>query len=439
MSNSKSFSFKINSTTGLALVVANMIGTGAFTSLGFQLNDISNHYVILVLWILGGILALAGALSYAEVSLAVHKSGGEYSYLSALYSPMIGYLSGWISITVGFVAPIALSAMAAVKYFPFCHLSQLWSSIFLIGIITLIHTFTLKISSVFQNVFTLLKTVLIIAIILVGLIQPSHSVDNFQNLNFVSDLTSLAFGVALIFVSYSYSGYNASVYILTEFRNPKKSIPIALISGTLIVTVLYTLLQFVFLKHANVSDLAGQIDVGHIVATNLFGKNIGNLFSVSISLLLVSSISAMVWVGSRVTSSIAIDYPLWNIFKTNQNGIPVYALILQFCLSVLFLVSGSFEQILVYCGIQLILSSSLTVFAVFLLRRKKAHIDSIGFKSPLYPFFQILFLIFSLAMIIFTIFQNPMESLFGLSNLILGYITWLFNKKLINKSSKNEI
>ncbi|TYQ00166.1 amino acid/polyamine/organocation transporter (APC superfamily) [Tenacibaculum adriaticum] len=424
---------KISTLTGVAIVVANMIGTGAFTSLGFQLNDLSSPLVIITLWILGGILALSGAFSYAEVGTAIKKSGGEYIFLSQIYHPLVGYLSGWISLTVGFAAPIALSAIAVVKYFPFANLPLKWTSIVLIAVITFIHTFSLKSSSKFQNISTLLKVILILILIIIGLIIPETSGTNFTGENYFSEISTGAFAIALIYISYSYSGWNAAVYITEEFKNPKKSLPYALIGGTLLVTILYTLLQYVFLKTATISELAGQLNVGTIVVQKMFGEHIGNLFSMAISLLLISGISAMVWVGPRITSSMAKDYPLWSLFKNNKKEIPKMALWLQFGITAIFLLTGTFEQILIYCGVLLTLSSALTVFGVFVLRKNKTHNSSSGFKSPLFPLFQILFLLFSIGMIFFALKQYTFETIMGISNLFIGYGTWLINKKLILK------
>lgn len=424
-------SYKITTLTGLALVIANMIGTGAFTSLGFQLVDLKNPISILILWVLGGLIALSGAFSYAEIGTNIQKSGGEYAFLSKLFHPLVGYLSGWISITVGFAAPIALSAMAFVAYFPFVDINPKLASILVIAFITLIHTKSLTVSSKFQNISTLLKVILIVVLIAIGLwVSPtSNATASIQNIDF-SEIISPAFAIALIYVSYSYSGWNAAAYITEEFQNPKKSLPIALIGGTLIVTVLYTFLQYIFLKHVPIAELEGQLNVGTIAMNAMLGKNYGNLFGLAISLLLVSGISAMVWVGSRVTSSIANDYTFWRYFKIQENNIPQKALWLQFIISTLLIITGTFEQILIYCGILLTLSSLVTVMGVFKLRFQKNKQSSSGYKSPLFPILQIVFILLSLWMIVYAIIDKPFETLIGLSNLIIGFATYQWSKNL---------
>lgn len=425
---------KITTITGIALVIANMIGTGAFTSLGFQLVDLKNLNSILILWILGGVIALSGAFSYAEIGTQIQKSGGEYAFLSKLFHPLVGYLSGWISITVGFAAPIALSAIAFVAYFPYFNLNPKLTSILLIGVITAIHTRSLSISSKFQNISTFLKVILILVLIIIGLSigASSSNVAAFEGINF-TEIISPAFAIALIYVSYSYSGWNAAAYIIEEFKNPKKSLPIALIGGTLLVTVLYTLLQYVFLKHVPISELSGQLNVGTIAMSKILGEKYGSFFGLAISLLLISGISAMVWVGSRVTSSIAKDYKFWHFFKVKGNNLPKRALWFQFGISTLLLLTGSFEQILIYCGVLLTISSTVTVFGVFKLRKQNRNNINKGFKSPLFPLFQIIFIALSLWMIIYAFINKLTETLIGFTNIALGFITFLWSNKLNNK------
>jgi len=432
MSKSTNYT-KITTITGIALVVANMIGTGAFTSLGFQLVDLKNLNSILILWVLGGVIALSGAFSYAEIGTQIQKSGGEYAFLSKLFHPLVGYLSGWISITVGFAAPIALSAIAFVAYFPFVSLNPKLTSIILIGLITAIHTRSLSISSKFQNISTLLKVALILVLIIIGLSigASSPNVATFEGVNF-TEIISPAFAIALIYVSYSYSGWNAAAYIIEELQNPKKTLPIALIGGTLLVTVLYTLLQYVFLKHVPISELSGQLNVGTIAMSKILGDNYGSIFGLAISLLLVSAISAMIWVGSRVTSSIANDHKFWQYFKVEGNNLPKRALWFQFGISTLLIITGTFEQILIYCGILLTISSMVTVAGVFKLRFQNRKLLNKGYKSPLFPLFQIIFISLSLWMIVYAFINKPSETFIGFVNIIIGFITFLWSNKLKN-------
>jgi len=420
----------IGTTTGLALVIANMVGTGVFTSLGFQLMDLSHTYTILILWILGGMFALAGAFSYAEVGTHIPESGGEYTFLSRLFHPLMGYLAGWVSITVGFAAPIGIAAIAVAQYAPLPWLSSTLMAIALVTIMHGIHSINLQASAVFQNVSTVLKLIVICAFVGVGMIlSPRETNELVYTPSISQELLSPAFAVALIYVTYSYSGWNAAAYITEEFKNPKRSLPRALIGGTVIVTVLYTALQYVFLKHAPQEAMAGQVEVAAIVAHYIFSEEVALWVSRLIALLLLSSMSAMVWVGPRVVAKMGQDFRSWKIFSVTRRGLPVRALGLQWFLTIVLLVTGTFDQILVYCGILLSLSSMLTVMGVFVIRRRKRPEKS-HFKSPLFPFFQIFFVLVSVWMIIFTAIDRPWEVTLGLLNLALGGFFYYLDKKM---------
>jgi basic amino acid/polyamine antiporter, APA family len=416
---------KISSRTGTLIVLANMIGTGVFTSLGFQLQDIQNTGAIISLWLLGGIMALAGAFSYSEVGTVMKQSGGEYVFLSKLYHPIVGYLSGWISLTVGFAAPIALSGIALVNYLPVDLPHPQWISIGIIALVTMIHTRSLRVSATFQSLSTLVKVIIIIALICIGLFLPAPSVNAIGSGNgYLAETGSMAFAVGLIYVSYTYSGWNAAAYITDEFRHPARSLPIALITGTCIVTVLYTLLQYVFLKHVPADQLSGQLNVGTIAVNAMLGDKISWWFDLAISLLLLSGLSAMIWIGPRVTAGMASEHRLWRFFQSKEKCIPVRALWLQFLISSILILSSTFEEILIYCGVLLNITSMLVVLGVFILRRKNRGQELSHYKSPFFPFFQLLFLVVSGWMILFSFISKTTETLMGIGNIGIGLLTW---------------
>jgi APA family basic amino acid/polyamine antiporter len=246
--------------TATNIVIANIIGTGVFTSLGFQAIEIQSGFSLLLLWVIGGVFALCGALCYGELGAAMPRSGGEYHYLSEIYHPAIGFLSGWVSVTVGFAAPIALAAMAfgqyAAQLIP--HGSPVLLAAVITIVISLIHAQNLRLGSYFQNVTTSLKVALIVIFILAGLLLSDP-----QPLSFaptIADLRTIAsppFAVSLVYVTYAYSGWNAAIYLASEIQEPTRNLPRALLFGTAIVTVLYVALNFVFLYSTPIRDLAG--------------------------------------------------------------------------------------------------------------------------------------------------------------------------------------
>lgn len=420
---------KIGWKVAAALVVANMIGTGVFTSLGFQLVDIRNTWSIALLWVLGGAMALAGALCYAEVGCAYPKSGGEYTFLSRLYHPAMGYLAGWVSLVVGFAAPVALAAMALGAYLT--HVVAVAPGLLAVGAVVLlsgVHSFNLRTSSRFQSLATWFKVLLIVFLIGAGLLasQEANALD--FSPGWTSEIATPAYAIAFVYVSYSYTGWNAAAYILEEVDRPKTNLPRALVRGTLLVTLLYVLLQLAFLRHGTLSELQGALDVGHVFASSVFGERGAQLINLLIALFLVSSISAMVWVGPRVSMAMGADYPLWGFLKRkNANGIPVMAIWFQAAISIAYVVTGTFESVLLYCGFILQLSSALVVAGVFVLRRRKDAPDR--FRAPWYPVLPALFLLLSLWILGYLLANQPEESLMGLLILGIGALSYVLGKK----------
>ncbi len=209
--------------TATAIVVANMIGAGIFTSLGFQLVETQNSWSIFILWSLGALMALCGALSYAELGTHWIRSGGEYHFLSRAFHPLLGYLSGWVSLTIGFSAPVALSAMALSEYVsPYLDIQELGLAIFTVIAISLIHSISLKRSSFLQNITTSLKVILILVIVYFGLAQTPEASAILLDESWKEEIILPAFAVSFVYVTFSYSGWNAAAYIVDEIREAEK-------------------------------------------------------------------------------------------------------------------------------------------------------------------------------------------------------------------------
>ena len=417
---------QIGWTSAAAIVVANMVGTGAFTVLGLQLTELQNSWTILSLWIIGGLVALFGAFSYAEIGTHLPRSGGEYYFLSRIYHPLLGYLSGWVSLTVGFAASIALSAMAMGAYLEkFSYWDEKTIAAGTILLITLIHSMNLSISRNFQNSFTLLKLALIVLLVLAGFaIVPQESAFDWSN-TWQEEVAAPSYAVSLVYVTYAYSGWNAAAYIIGEIKQPRVNLPRALIGGTLVVSVLYILLQVVFLRQAPLEALQGKEEVGQVVGNYLFGYRGGMAVSFSIAFLLISSISAMVWVGPRVVRAMADDHKIWKFLaRDNRAGIPVRAIWLQSGISIFLILTSSFREVLLYSGFVLQLFTTLAVAGVFVIRFRGGKQPF--YRSPGFPLFQIIYLGISIWILVFLLHSKPRESLLGLVNLLLGTISfWL--------------
>lgn len=412
-----------------AIVIANMVGTGVFTTLGFQLQAIENTWSIILLWGLGGVISLFGAFTYAEIGTRLPRSGGEYHFLSEIYHPFVGYLSGWVSFTVGFSAPIAIAAMGMGAYLnKLLPVPSALIAIIVIVLTSLIHSFSLRYSSRFQNAFTLFKVILIVVLIISGFVfVPESNAINWDN-SWQQEIWLPAYTVALVYVVYSYTGWNAAAYIVGEIREPGRNLPRALIGGTLLVSFLYILLQLAFLNQAPIEALKGKVEIGQVAAEHMFGRTGGQLISLGVSLLLISGISAMIWVGPRITRAMANDYQIWHFFaKDNAQGVPVRAIWLQAAISIFMIATSSFEQVLVYSGFILQVFTTITVFGLFFLRKQDQK-HSIIYKSPGYPWIQIIYIGISLLMLFFLLYDKPLESLIGLLNLVVGSASYYWSK-----------
>lgn len=431
--------YKIGFFTAISLVIANMIGTGVFTSLGFQLLNLNSGFTILILWVLGGIVALCGALVYSELGVAIPKSGGEYVYLSKLIHPAVGFLSGWTSSTVGFAAPVALASMALGSYlnklFPF--INPTFSALFVVIVLTLVHSYNLKTGSVFQKSATLIKVLVIILFIVAGFFhQPDHQIKFAPELISWNEITSSAFWVSLIYVSYAYSGWNAASYMAGEMQNTKRDLPLALFFGTLIVTVIYVLLNVVFLYTAPINELKGVVEVGHVSASHIFGTQLGNMMSGVIAILLLSSISAMIMAGPRIMKAMGDDIQsLGFLSKVNSKGVPYVSVITQSTITIALILTSQFEAVLTFVGFSLSIFTFLSVLSVFILRQQKT--DSYSYKTFAYPITPIIFLALNGFTIYFVFTQKPVESLYGLLNLAIGFGVYYLSKKKNNFYAKN--
>lgn len=426
---------KIGWVSAGAIVVANMIGTGVFTSLGLQLQSLQNTWTILSLWLIGGLIALFGAFSYAELGTRFPRSGGEYHFLSRLYHPFIGYLSGWVSLTVGFAASVALSAMAMGAYLvAYVPLSGKWIAVIAILAVSIAHSYSIRQSSRVQNFLTLLKIGLVLLFIVSAFIlEPSTNAIDWSA-SWQSELFSPSYAVALIYVMYAFSGWNAAAYIVEEIKTPARNLPRALIGGTLLVSILFILLQWAFLRQATVAHLKNNVEVGQIVAQLMFGTEGGRLISALIALLLIAGISAMTWVGPRVTRTMASDYTVWQSFaRDNRFGIPVRATWLQAFISLFMVLTSSFEQVLIYSGFVLQLFTTLTIGGLFIARRRNQ--EKHFYPSPAYPWIQIIYLAFSIWMLVYLLVDQPYESLMGLSNLLIGAVSYWWSMQR-NKLAK---
>jgi APA family basic amino acid/polyamine antiporter len=421
---------KFRYTTVTAVVIANMIGTGVFTSLGFQLLDIRSGFPLLLLWAIGGIIAVSGAMTYAELGAAMPRSGGEYNFLSRIYHPAAGFVSGWVSATIGFAGPTALAAITFAAYATSIvpGESSVWLqkalAVGLVVALTVVHSSNRRSSGGLQVVFTILKVGVILGFCLAALVI----VDQPQPVQFLPQagdgaiMTSGAFAVALIYVSYAYTGWNAATYLSSELEDPQRTLPLILLTGTLVVMLLYVCLNFVFLYVAPMDAMSGEVEVGFIAAEAAFGNLGGRVTGLILALLLISTVSAMTIAGPRVLQVVGEDFSALRFLAyKNKDGLPSTAIYLQSTLAVLFILSSSFESILVFAGFTLALNSFATVLGIFVLRLRQPELPR-PYKTFLYPLTPLIYLSLTGWTLWFVLVNRPVEGLFGLGIIAAGLL-----------------
>src|SRR5207249_120202 len=404
--------------TACSIVIANIIGTGIFTSLGFQLANIQSGFVLLMLWVVGGVAALCGALCYGELSAALPRSGGEYHFLSRIYHPALGFMAGFVSVTVGFAAPIALAAMAFGTYF--CGVFDFGSPVLLsfaiVWVVALFHLGNLRLGGVFQNLWTLVKLLLIGALITAGfIVEPKQGITFLPQTGDTTAIFSGAFAVALVYVMYSYSGWNASSYIIGEVKRPERNVPRSLLVGTFIVLAAYVLLNAIFLATTPQEEMRGQIEVGLIAGKHIFGANGGRFVGAVICLGLVSTVSSMTWIGPRVTMSMGEDHWLLRLLgRKNKHGVPTNAIVLQLLIVNLLLLTQSFADVVRYTQFSLLICSLLAVIGVIVLRFTHPKITR-PYRVWVYPLPPIVFSVITIWMMIYLLRSHAVESLAGVA------------------------
>ena len=415
--------------TATCIVVANMVGTGIFTSLGFQVGDLPTGFAIMALWAIGGLCALCGALAYAELGAALPRSGGEYHFLREIYHPALGFMAGWISATVGFAAPVAIAAIPFGTYLAgvFPGLNPLFLSLAVVWITTLVLLWDLRLGSGFQNTSTILKVALILLIIAAGFYVKGTQPISFLPVSADRALiVSTPFAVSLYWVMYAYAGWNASTYIMGEVRNPARTIPLSLGLGTLLVTALYLGINAVFLRTTPIAEMVGKQEVGLIAGGHIFGPAGGKVMAVFIALGLVSAISAMMWIGPRVTMTMGEDFRALSwLARRSRRGIPVRATLVQFAIVNLLILVTTFQKVVNYVQFSLTLCSALTVLGVFVLRWQRPGLPR-PYRTWGYPVTPAIFLAVS-GWMLWHMLEDPSTrepSLWGLATAALGLVVY---------------
>jgi basic amino acid/polyamine antiporter, APA family len=435
------------------IVIANMVGAGIFTTSGLLMSDLKNPLLMLGLWAVGGVIALCGALSYGELGAAIPKAGGEYAFLSRLFHPLFGFLSGWVSFFAGFSAPIAASAIGFSEYltraFPgLLDLSHGGSefegtvikkaiSILVILVFTLIHARGIEVGARVQNFLTLLKIALIVGLIVLGFSLGSGDPGHFAQgsgfrFNFGGWKT---IGLSLMWIMFAYSGWNASAYIGSEIKDPRRNLPRSLLLGTGVVLALYLLLNVLYVYAVPPDKMKGVISIGGLAVGKLFGPAFERVLSVLIAIALFSSLSAFIILGPRVYYAMACDrcfFPFAAAVHPRYR-VPSWSILLQGVVAAVLVLFGTFDQILTYMGFSLGLFPILSVLGVFKLRRRRMT----PYRMPGFPIIPGFYILIGSAILVLGFFQRPIESSIALGMAILGIpFFYIFRRRKKNRLSE---
>lgn len=414
--------------TAAAVVIANMVGSGIFTTSGFIARDTGSPSLLLVLWIAGGAIALTGALAYAELGAAMPEAGGEYVYLREAYGPLAGYLSGWTSFFAGFSGALAAALLAftgyAAAFVPALGgLDAQVVAIATLWILTSIQLGGAWFGGKLQNLLTVVTLILIVALISAGFASPHGAITNFHT----SARAQGSVFVSLIFVLYAYSGWNAAAYLGGEIRDPARNIPRALLTGTASVIALYVALNALYLWALPVTEMSGVLPIAQKAATVLFGPRASTAVSAIIAVAMLSSASAMVMAGPRIYFAMACDGVIpRRVASTRRSSTPAVAIILQATWTTfLITVFGVFERIVVYTGFAITIFSAATVAAVLVMRwREPERVRP--FRMPAARSLVIIYVGVSALIAGYTIADRPVEALLGLLTVAGGLpIYWL--------------
>lgn len=427
------------------IVVANIIGAGIFTTSGLLMADLGSPVLLIILWAVGGIIAICGALSYGELGANMPEAGGEYMFLSRIFHPLLGFLSGWVSFIVGFSAPIAASALGFGDYFirAFPGLSE-WitentflgpaagGKLFAVIVVlafTLIHSRGINFGSKVQNILTLLKVLLVVGLIVAGLAFGRGDTGNFSAANTLG--SGLAgwktIGLSVMWIMFAYSGWNASTYIGSEIKKPKINLPGSLIIGTVLVIILYLLLNAVFVYAIPPGEMKGVISVGGLAMGKLFGPGAETVFSLLIAFALFSSLSAYIIIGPRVYYSMSRDGLFFKAVARihEKYKVPVYSIYLQSFIAIIFILTGTFDQILTYMGFSLGIFPLLTIAGSFRIRRTgKIHTRIPGFPVP-----QLVYMAAGIIMLVLSFMERPVESSIALLTVTAGIPAYILFRK----------
>jgi APA family basic amino acid/polyamine antiporter len=416
---------QIGTLSAAALVVANMVGAGVFMTSGFAIADLHTPERVLLAWLCGGVLALAGAISYGAMARHIPESGGEYTFLAKLVHPFAGFIAGWVSLLGGFTAPIAAAALTLQAYLgPLVDpgLGGEWIGVGAIVLACVAHL-RLRRGIHLQNIAVAIKVSLMVAFAVVGgWIVHRQPPTSSELAAAVPPFDVTSFAMTLIWISFAYSGWNAAVYVGGLVRDPRTALPRALVMGTACAAIVYIAVNAVFLYAAPVDAIAGRPDVAAVAAVAIGGHMLGVGVSLLVALALFTSISSMVMTGPRVYARMAEDglFPAW---LGVGGAVPARAVLFQGAAAIAIVWNADLVGVLGYVGFLLGLSAAATVASLIYVRYRRGA-DAV--PIPGYPWLQVGYIAATLAISALMAAGDPRAVAIALGSVALGAPIYLW-------------
>lgn len=447
--------------TAILVVVASMIGTGIFITTGTALKMTHNSFLILILWLVGGTVALTGSLCYAELATIWPDVGGEYVYLKNTFGLLPSFLTGWISLVVGFSAPVATSSISLVKYLDQFWLTSMqhesemshilsgdWTQkiiaaaiIFIFGAV---HIIGVKRGSRIQNVLTLIKLLIAVSLIGFGIYMADWSMSErlFSSYSWAEGELPAGipiYGLVLLIIMFSYSGWNGASYIGGEIQNPGKNLPRALFFGTLITMLIYIGLNVVFLMSTPGNELMGKDAVGAVASRNLFGPGVSSFFTLGIAIILLSSVSVQMMIGPRVYYAMARDRMIFQYlaYESPRFSTPSVSISIQMVLAIFYVFVGTAQTLMEYMGFALSIFPLLTVIGLMYMRYKRPDLNR-PFRVPLYPFVPLIYIALTVVMMVAGFLAWTKTSWFAILVVILGIPIFYIWRWIVGRASSKK-
>ena len=407
----------------VCLIIANMIGAGVFTTSGFALGDLGSANRVMAAWVVGGVIALCGALSYGGLVQRMTESGGEYLFLSRAIHPVAGFIAGWVSLLAGFTGALAFAALAFETYaFP---TRPVWlpagaAASAVVALAAVLHGLKVRTGAASQNFVVAVKVVLIVGFLLfAGFVALTAG--GAPALPPSSPFSLAAFAGSLVWISLSYSGFNAAVYVAGEAKDPSRNAPRALWIGTAIVTVLYVALNAAFVYLPPFEAVVGREDVAAAAAQAIGGSPAALTIRIITVLALTSSVFSLVMAGPRVYAKMADDGVFPRLFRFGGEGAPTAAIVLQAGLAIALILLSDLRGLLSYLGFTLSISAALSVVSLFVIARRDGR-RSVSVWG--YPFTPLFYVFATLVLAMLAGRREPMQLLAAVITIVSGSVVY---------------